>query len=291
MRVGAVDIGTNSMRLLIMDGVTEVARRVVVTGLGRGVDASGALAADAIERSIAALTEFGRLMDRERVDRRAAIATSATRDAENRESFMDEAEVALGVRPSVISGEREGRLAFSGATAGLKEPEQYLVVDIGGGSTEFVTATGSESVDIGSVRLTDRVLPTRPASSDAVTEACVHVEGLISGVEADGLSLVGVAGTWTSLAAMASGLGRYDREKVHGYRLSHSVVESLMWDLSQKTVAETAAIPELDPARASVILAGAIVALMVMERRGRVDAIISERDTLDGLAAELIGLR
>jgi exopolyphosphatase/guanosine-5'-triphosphate,3'-diphosphate pyrophosphatase len=288
MRVGVVDIGTNSMRLLVTDGHEEIGRWVEVTGLGRGVDATGSLGADAVEETIAVFSRFSEIMDLHGVAKRAAIATSATRDAANREEFMLRASHALGVQPEVITGSREGRLAYAGATAGLDEG-RYVVSDIGGGSSEFVTPDQSISIDIGSVRLTDRILIDRPPGDAQLDAAHSLVRELFSAIEMEG-DLIGVAGTWTSLGAIDLELDVYDRNRVHHHAMTRGRLSSLAATLSRKTVEETAAIPSLDPARAPVILAGAVVASGVMDAVGTETVLISEHDTLDGLAAELLAV-
>ena len=291
MKVGVVDIGTNSMRLLIMDGFEEVGRWVEVTGLGRGVDETGRLGDTEMGRTLEALRMFGDEMERADVSHRAAMATSATRDASNRDSFMAAATAALGVAPEVITGDREGRLAYAGGTSGLDQNGDYLVADIGGGSTELVSSTASVSVDIGSVRLTDRVLASRPASPDEIERARIEVQSVFGSVELpEGDRFVGVAGTWTTLAAIHLGLDRYDRSMVHHHEMTHAAVSELMWWLSGKTIAQTADIPAMDPRRAPVILAGAVIADFLMSLTGAPTVTVSEFDTLDGRAAELIGL-
>ena len=288
VRVGVVDIGTNSMRLLIRDGeLGDVGRWVEVTGLGRGVDATGLLSDDAINRTLEAFHRFGDLMEKHGVTDRRAIATSATRDAANREVFLDRAESALGVRPSVIGGAEEGELAFLGATSDLGL-DGYVVSDIGGGSTEFVTADSVVSVDIGSVRLSDRVLSDRPPSSQQLKEARDHVAELFAGVDLTG-EVVGVAGTWTSLAAIDLALDVYDSDIVHHHRMERRGLEALVERLASMTVEQTAAIPSLDPKRAPVILAGAVVAVTVYEVVGVDHVTISERDSLDGVAMRMLG--
>lgn len=289
MTVGVVDIGTNTMRLLVTGESGEIGRWVEVTGLGRGVDRNGTLGETEMARTLECLARFGDLMDRHETGRRAAIATSAARDAGNREEFLERAERALGVRPEVISGEREGALAYAGATAELDPGNGWVVSDIGGGSTEFVTADTTVSIDIGSVRLTDRILLSRPAPSEQMGAAFAHVTELFSGVEVSG-RLVGVAGTWTSIAAIDLGLDRYDRERVHHHRMTRDDVEGVARSLAGLSVEETAAIPSLDPGRAPVILAGAVVAAAVMEAVGEDVVLVSEHDTLDGLAMELMAV-
>lgn len=291
MTVGVVDIGTNSIRLLITDGNEEVGRWVEITGLGRGVDQRARLSEEAIVRAVEVLGRFGDLMDQAGVERRMAFATSASRDAANREELFDAAEAAIGVRPELISGGREAILAYDGATMELSVEEPVVVSDIGGGSTELVTYDSGISVEIGSVRLTERHLPDRPARQDQMRRAWDHLRSLFDEVQRLTFrSHVGVAGTWTSLAAMAQELPSYERSKVHGFRLSGDRVRDLVDHLAGLSVEETAAIRSLDPKRAPVILAGAMVAVVVLETVGVDEAVVSERDTLDGAAMELLDL-
>ena len=290
MKVGAVDIGTNSMRLLITDAGSEIGRWAVVTGLGRGVDTNGTLSPEGIEESLVALSHFGEIMEAEGVERRMAIATSAARDASNRELFFDLAQTALSVRPTLVSGEVEARLAYAGATDGVLLPRPIVVSDIGGGSTEFVTRDGAVSIDIGSVRLTERAIPNRPPPSAEMEKARSLVADLFRKVRLETRTLIGVAGTWTSLDAIAQGLPEYSRDRVHGHRMTRGDLVSLIDSLAGKTVTETAAIPSLDPKRAPVILAGALIAEGVMEVLGVEEVVVSEHDTLDGVALELLAL-
>jgi exopolyphosphatase/guanosine-5'-triphosphate,3'-diphosphate pyrophosphatase len=288
--VGVVDIGTNSMRLLVTDGEVEAGRWVQVTGLGRGVDASGRLADEAMLRTIEVLDAYGDIMDSHRVRRRYAVATSATRDAENREEFLDRVTTAIGVRPDVIGGDVEGELAYAGATSDLPTGPDYVVSDVGGGSTEFVRKGRCTSIDIGSVRLTDRILADRPPAPGDMERARRHARDLFEGIEQGG-QLVGVAGTWTSLAAIHLGLPEYDSSLVHHHRADREGIEELTTHLAGLSLEETERIPSLDPARAPVILAGAVIAGCVMDAVGSDTALISERDTLDGLAMQVLGLR
>lgn len=288
LKVGVVDIGTNSMRLLITSGHSEVGRWVEVTGLGRGVDRTGRLAESSIAASIEAFTRFGSLMDSHGVDRRKAIATSASRDAENRDEFFERAAVVLGVMPTLISGEEEAAYAFEGATSGLDDRSDVVVSDIGGGSSEFVTIDSSVSVDIGSVRLTDRILTDRPASKRQIDDAVAHVCELFAGVPRTSVRAIGIAGTWTSLGAVGLDLPRYNSEHVHGLEMGLSDLDRLVEMLAGMTLEETASIPALDPKRAPVILSGAVVASEVLRHLGMDAITVSERDTLDGVAAELL---
>lgn len=291
MKVGVVDIGTNSMRLLITDGRSEHRRWVEVTGLGRGVDSTGRLSDEAIAASLEALVEYGRLMDVAGVARRMAMATSASRDASNREAFFDRAESALGVRPELLTGEEEGRLAFAGATYDLDLEEPIIVSDIGGGSTELVTRHSTRSIDIGSVRLTERHLSDRPPSAIDMKVSARRLREMLADFEPGQVtSHIGVAGTWTSLSAIAQDLPAYQSDRVHHSRLTRDAVVDVTDLLSNLSLEETRSIPSLDPRRAPVILAGALIAIAVMERLGVEETIVSERDTLDGAAMELTGI-
>ena len=291
MNVGVIDIGTNSMRLLITDGSNEVGRWVEVTGLGGGVDRTGVLDDDAVANTIEVFARFGDLMTDHSVVKRTAIATSASRDAANRESFFDRAQSALGVRPELISGEREGRLAFAGALSGRSFPSPVVVSDIGGGSTEFVTDTDVASVDIGSVRLTERHLRERPPTKEQLSHSMIEIARMFGNLEIGPVEThIGVAGTWTSLAAISLDLQVYDSERVHGHVLTNAALDAVVERLRGMTIEETAAIPSLDPARAPVILAGATVATVVTEVLGVSGTVVSEHDTLDGVAFELLAI-
>jgi exopolyphosphatase/guanosine-5'-triphosphate,3'-diphosphate pyrophosphatase len=298
MRVAAVDIGTNSTRLLIAepegDGLRWVERRTVVTGLGKGVDGAGRLSPDAIDRTVGVLAAYGTAIRAGGAGHVAAVATSATRDASNRDVFLDRAEDALGVRPEVITGDTEAHLSFRGATAGISGTPPFLVIDPGGGSTEFVFGTDAPtmatSVDIGSVRVTERALPNHPAATADLLAAAAEVETLFSPIDLPGTpgTVVGVGGTYTSLAAIALDLPYYDRLAVHRSVLGLDRLGTLIARLGELTIEETAAIPSLDPARAPVILGGAIVAEAALRRSGRRELTISESDILDGIALKLL---
>jgi exopolyphosphatase/guanosine-5'-triphosphate,3'-diphosphate pyrophosphatase len=288
VRLAAVDIGTNSMRLLIAEDIAgslvELGRWVRVTGLGRGVDATGRLDPGAVDRTLLALAEFGGRMSKMGVERRRAVATSASRDAANAGDFLDRAELALEVRPEVITGGEEARLSYLGAVSSLPPEEAYVVVDIGGGSTEFVSAQGGRSIDIGSVRLTERALPDRPAGEEELAKARALVTEIFQPVAPSTARLVGVAGTWTSLAGIKRGV--FD---VHHAELTRSDVAGLVARLAAMTVEQTAALPGFDPARAPVILAGAVLAEGAMDALAAERALISEQDLLDGVVASLAG--
>jgi exopolyphosphatase/guanosine-5'-triphosphate,3'-diphosphate pyrophosphatase len=289
MRVGVVDIGTNSMRLLITDGEIDLQRLEEVTGLGRGVDSTGLLSEPRIVETVAVLERYGHVMDEAAVGVRKVIATSASRDASNRDSFFDRAEAAIGVRPTLISGEEEARLAYEGAVGGFDGPAPIVVSDIGGGSTEFVTENSGVSVDIGSVRVTERAVPYRPATKGEVEAAREEIKDAFSGLSAFVYgSLIGVAGTWTSLAAVARAIPL--GTSVHGRAVSLSEVRTMIDIMAELDLEETAHLPGLAPKRAEVILGGALVAEGVMEALGAESATVSEHDTLDGVARSLLAL-
>jgi len=297
VRVGAIDIGTNTVRLLVMDGgggLSELAREVTITRLGRGVDATGRIDAEAAARTMAVLGRYGSILDELGVARRRAIATSASRDAGNIAEFLDAAEAAAGVRPQVISGFEEAELSFRGTTSGLPRGGVTLVVDLGGGSTEFVAGEDAPSyacsVDIGSVRLAERCLGAQPAPPADVAAARRHVRQLFTAELAVPAvdRIIGVAGTFTALAAMHLELDEYLRERVHGALLTGADLDGLVDRLAALSVDEIAAIPSMDPARAPVILAGAIVAAEALDAAGGDQLTVSEHDILDGVALSLL---
>ncbi|HET7846547.1 MAG TPA: exopolyphosphatase [Acidimicrobiia bacterium] len=289
MTVGVVDIGTNSIRLLITDGVKDLQRLEEVTGLGSGVDSTGVLAEPRIVETLVVLNRYGRLLDDAGVSVRKAIATSASRDAENREAFFDRVEEMLDVRPTLITGQEEARFAYQGAVRGFEGPGPVVVSDIGGGSTEFVTEESGISIDIGSVRITERAIPDRPAPRDQVAVARATIGQEFSALPTIEFgSLIGVAGTWTSLASVARALPR--GTPVHGREVTRAEVGRIVDIMAQLTVEETSDLPGLDPKRAPVILGGILVAEGVMDALGADSAVISEHDTLDGVAMALLAL-
>ena len=279
------------MRLLITDGEHEDGRWVEVTGLGVGVDETGVLSDDAITQTIGVFDRYGAIMSDSAVGKRVAIATSASRDATNREEFFDRAEQALGVRPQLISGNKEARYAYAGATRDIGDSSDVVVTDIGGGSTEFVTAGTAKSVDIGSVRLTDRHLWDRPPDSDQLERAVGYIADHLADLDhGDVGNHIGVAGTWTSIAGIAKNLPTYDRAQVNGFVLTNEHLDWVAERLRSLTIAETAAIPSLDPKRAPVILAGTLIATMITETLGVGETTVSEHDSLDGVAMEQLAL-
>jgi len=294
MIAGVVDIGTNSMRLLVVDGAQERHREVAVTGLGAGVDRTGHLDPARVAATLDVLQRYGATMDRLSVAKRRAVATSATRDAVNGADFVARAGRVLGVVPEVISGIEEAELSYVGATASFEDQPPTVVIDIGGGSTEFVLGNGTmasaTSIDIGSVRLTDRSLPSRPAPAADVRSARAAVaEAFQASVPRGPFErVVGVAGSFTSLAAIALDLTEYERDRVHGSVLTADQIRGLIDRFSSMTISELEAIPSLDPNRAPVILAGAILAEGALAAIDVDKITVSEKDLLDGLALRVL---
>lgn len=287
------------MRLLIADEAgRELERPMRITRLGQGVDVAGALAPEAIARTVAVLAEYRDALQRRNVTRVRATATSAARDATNSQQFFDAAERALGVRPELLSGDEEARLSFRGATHGLpSELQPFLIIDLGGGSTEFVLGASQPealiSTQLGCVRMTERRLLTDPPSASEL-EACFddvrrelgRVREVMDVKRAR--TVVGLAGTVTALSAMQLGLTRYDASRTHHSRITRSQVEALFGRLSAATIAQRRGMLA-EPARAEVIVGGAAVLLTIMRELLLDELLVSERDILDGLAASLVG--
>jgi exopolyphosphatase / guanosine-5'-triphosphate,3'-diphosphate pyrophosphatase len=279
MRVGAVDLGTNSTRLLVADveegRVEEVAQRLQITRLGEGVDERRRLLPVPIARVRNVLSVFRREVEKLGAERTLAVATSAVRDAENGEAFLGEVEWSYGFVTRLLSGDEEAELTFRGVTSGRNLGPDVLIVDIGGGSTELIQADSHTSLDVGCVRLTERY-------GDDVDAAGSYVRGLLPELEVRGA--IGVAGTITALAALDLGLVEYDRERTHGHVLSAEAVEEQLRRLSLLPLDERRRVPGLDPERAPVIVAGAVILREVL-RRYRLDEIeVSEHDILHGAA-------
>jgi exopolyphosphatase/guanosine-5'-triphosphate,3'-diphosphate pyrophosphatase len=288
----AIDIGTNTVRLLILDDDgRDLERRYVVVGLGKGIDATGTFQAGAVERTLDTLDQYREAIDRHGVDRVRAVATSATRDVTDGEAFLDDAERVLGVRPEVISGEEEAALSYRGALRGGPGEPPIVAIDVGGGSTEFVYGTDepeyATSIDMGSVRLTERALPDRPASAEQAAGARAEADRMLSEVGLPGpvTTAVGVGGTFTTLATLSRGLPYHT--SVEGERLSLADVGLLIDRLAELTIEGTAALDGIDPTRAPVILGGAIVVERAMAAAGLDQVIVSEHDLLDGIALSL----
>ncbi|CAA9213213.1 MAG: Exopolyphosphatase [uncultured Arthrobacter sp.] len=313
MRTAAVDCGTNSIRLLIADiedGVlTDVERRMRVVRLGEGVDATGRLSEAALARTFEATEEYAALIQRHGADGLRFVATSASRDAENRDVFVEGIRQRLGVEPEVVSGDEEASLSFNGAVSVLDVPDTdtVMVVDIGGGSTEFVAGRGgavtaARSMDMGCVRFTERFLRSDPPTGAEIGAMEREVRALISeaGREVpfgEVSTLIGVAGSITTVTAHALQLPSYLPERIHGARLSTAAIAGAADDLLRRDRAARAALPYMHPGRVDVIGAGAMIWKCVVEyvaeaTGGRVDsAVASEHDILDGIALSVPALR
>lgn len=297
MNVAAVDIGTNSVRLLIADASgTELERHMQITRLGQGVDRTGALHPDAIARTVHVLADYGARIAKHGVRRVRAAATSAARDASNSQDFFDAAERALGTRPELLSGEEEAALSFRGATDGV-DPNlaPFLVVDIGGGSTEFVLGRDRPealiSVDMGCVRMTERHLksdPPTPAELDALSaDVRSKLQEVTRAVPvARARTMIGLAGTVTAIASLHQGLRRYDASLTHHARLSRADVDAQFTRLAKLDVAGRRGVLA-EPKRAEVITGGAAVLATILRELAIDGLIVSETDILDGLAASL----
>jgi exopolyphosphatase/guanosine-5'-triphosphate,3'-diphosphate pyrophosphatase len=305
-RVAAVDIGTNSTRLLVADAdgtgapLRTVDRRMTITRLGQGVDATHRLAPEAIERTVTVLREYHDTIDKLAVQHVRAAATSASRDATNRDEFFSAGREALGgVELELIPGDEEARLSFLGATTGLQEPAPYLVVDIGGGSTEFIVGTeapeGLVSVDIGCVRLTEQFLHGDPPRPEELSQAVSVVRDHLADVARelprarDAGTLVGVAGTITTVAAIEMGLPGYDAERIHHFRLTREAAEDVFRTLATEPLEQRRHNPGLEPARADVIVGGAVVLVSVFRAFAFDEMLVSEADILDGLVRSQLG--
>jgi exopolyphosphatase / guanosine-5'-triphosphate,3'-diphosphate pyrophosphatase len=297
VNVAAVDIGTNSVRLLITDAQgRELERRMQITRLGQGVDVTGSLHPDAIARTLAVLTEYGAAIRQHAVTRIRAAATSAARDAHNSQLFFDAAEHALGARPELLPGEEEARLSFRGATFGVDLSQgPFLVVDIGGGSTEFVLGTTAPealiSVNVGCVRMTERYLKSDPPSPAELAACQREILRVLEDVKravpvAKARRMIGLAGTITTLASLSQGLTHYDPTRTHHARLTRDEVERLLLRLSTADVATRRSLLA-EPKRAEVIVGGVCVLSTILRELDIAELTVSETDILDGLAASL----
>ncbi len=304
-RLAAVDIGTNSIRLLVADvdgsgrdaKLRPLDRRMRITRLGQGVDRARALAADAIDRTVDVLREYRAALNDHHVERLRATATSAARDASNRDEFFASVRDVLGAMPELLSGEEEARLSFLGATADLDAPAPYLVVDIGGGSTEFVLGaeypTALASLDIGCVRITEQFLVSDPPAPEELANAIATVRDLVAEVPrlvpgaANAATLVGLAGTITTIAAVEQGLPEYDAERIHHFRLTRDAAEEVFRTLATETAAQRAHNPGLEEGRVDVIVGGAVVLVSILRVLGFEEVLVSEADILDGLVRSL----
>nr|MDT0657928.1 Ppx/GppA phosphatase family protein [Micromonospora sp. DSM 115978] len=314
--MAAIDCGTNSIRLLVADlpgpsadptaPLVEVVRRLELVRLGAGVDRTGKLAPDAIERTRVALAGYAAELAALGAERVRMCATSASRDASNADEFRAMVRATLGVEPEVVTGEEEARLSFTGAVRGLPADvaSPLLVVDIGGGSTEFVVGSrpaagtgvagvdAAVSVDIGCVRMTERHFAGDPPPVEQIATAEADIAAAVDRALAvvpgrEAATLVGLAGSVTTVAAIALGLTGYQPDRIHHARISYDEVAKVTADLLAMTAARRLAIPVMHPGRADVIGAGALVLKVIMERSGMDSVIASEHDILDGIAWSL----
>ncbi len=298
MRVAAIDLGTNSTRLLVADlddgRLDHVVRRLKITRLGEGVDERKRLLPAPIARVRNVLVDFRRVIEELGAERTLLVATSAVRDAENGEAFLGEIEWSYGFATRLLSGDEEAQLTFRGAALGRDLADETLLLDIGGGSTEFVVGGADglrfhESLDFGSVRLTERFLHTDPPTADELGACASAARELLDKRISSDLrpqTVIGVAGTITSIAALDLALDDYDPEQVHGHRLSRAGVEAQLERLAALPLAERREVAALDPERAPVIVAGAVILEEALDHFHLDGIEASEHDILDGAALE-----
>lgn len=305
-QVAAIDIGTNSVLLVIAAaeaaGARPLLERATITRLGEGVDKTRELAPAAIERNLACLRRYADDLREHGDPPLDVVGTSALRDARGAAAFLDEAERILGVRPRVIAGDEEARLTFRGALSGLRLRGRLLVFDIGGGSTELIVgdAAGTAppesrvSLDIGSVRLFERFVRTDPPSPAELEAICGVIRSQLAGAaplaelaRGESATLVGVAGTVTTIKALELGLATYDAARVHGAVLTLSAVEALSDQLASLSLAERVKLPGLEPKRADVIVAGALIVRELLRHVGAAELVVSDRGVRFGLLEAL----
>lgn len=298
-RVAAVDCGTNSVRLLVADvdpasgKLADLERRMEITRLGQGVDRTGRFAPEALDRTLSVLDGYATSVRRLGATAVRVAATSATRDAANRDEFVRGVRELLAVEPEVISGDEEAELSYVGATRELALARPYLVLDIGGGSTEYVlgddSVRGAFSADIGSVRLTERHFEHDPPEPEQIEAAVSHIDEMLDSLGADlplgeTSTVVGVGGSATTVAALALDLPEYDPERIHRSRVPVEDVYAVSGHLLAMTHSERAAFPVIHPGRVDVIPAGALILARTLRRLGLEELAVSEHDILDGLA-------
>jgi len=301
-QVAVIDCGTNSIRLLIAEisgsNFKEVIRTMEIVRLGQGVDENKAFHPDAINRTLLAVKSFKEIIDKNKVDKIRFCATSATRDATNRNLFIDGVRDILNVKVEVIPGEEEAALSFTGATYQLDQGSgPFLVVDIGGGSTEFVygdkKVISAKSVNIGCVRMSERHLTNQPPTMDQIASAIVDIDIAITQAAVSvpinsAKSLIAVAGTATTVAAAALDLSKYDRDLIHLSKISADKVHKVAQMFQSMNKSEISALPYMHEGRVDVITAGSLVLSRVMAATGAVEFVASESDILDGMAFSLI---
>jgi exopolyphosphatase/guanosine-5'-triphosphate,3'-diphosphate pyrophosphatase len=291
MRVAAVDLGTNSTRLLVADidgdRLEEISRRLTITRLGEGVDQRRRLLPVPIARLRNCLTDYRRELEALGAERTLCIATSSVRDADNGEAFLGELEWSYGFTTRLLSGDEEAAMMIRGVTAGRAPLDDVLVVDIGGGSTELVIAADgavafSTSLDVGCVRITERFLSSDPPSRPELAAAGAYVRALLPEISAS--SAIGVAGTVMTLAAIDLGDEEYDPARTHGHRITRASVEEQLERLAAMTTEERLAVAGMEPGRASVIVAGVVVLREILTAYELDEIEVSEHDVLHGAA-------
>jgi len=301
-QVAVIDCGTNSIRLLIAETsgstIKEVIRTMEIVRLGQGVDENKAFHPDAINRTLLAVKSFKEIIDRNNVDKIRFCATSATRDASNRNIFIDGVRDILNIQVEVIPGEEEAALSFTGATYQLDQGSgPFLVVDIGGGSTEFVygdkKVISAKSVNIGCVRMSERHLTNQPPTMDQIASAIVDIDIAITQAAVSvpinsAKSLIAVAGTATTVAAAALDLSKYNRDLIHLAKISADKVHKVAQMFQSMNKSEISALPYMHEGRVDVITAGSLVLSRVMAATGATEFVASETDILDGMAFSLI---
>jgi len=301
-QVAVIDCGTNSIRLLIAETsgstIKEVIRTMEIVRLGQGVDENKAFHPDAINRTLLAVKSFKEIIDRNNVDKIRFCATSATRDASNRNIFIDGVRDILNIQVEVIPGEEEAALSFTGATYQLDQGSgPFLVVDIGGGSTEFVfgdkKVISAKSVNIGCVRMSERHLTNQPPTMDQIASTIVDIDIAITQAAVSvpinsAKSLIAVAGTATTVAAAALNLSKYDRDLIHLAKISADKVHKVAQMFQSMNKSEISALPYMHEGRVDVITAGSLVLSRVMAATGATEFVASETDILDGMAFSLI---
>lgn len=300
--LAGIDCGTNSTRLLVADDSGKTIERLMrITRLGQGVDATGRLAEEAIARTVAVLEEYRKVLEQHGVERVRMTATSAARDASNREEFFAAATAAVGVTPELLGGDEEARLSFLGATSELDADDgPFLVADIGGGSTEFAVGSSGDpdgvlSTDIGCVRITEKFLHTDPPAPEELSQAFDVVRGHLEDVARvipsvkEVRRFVGLAGTVTTMAAVELGLADYDRDRIHHFVLTRAAAEDVFRTLATESRRQRLFNPGLEEARADVIVGGTIIVCAIMRYFEFSECLVSEADILDGLVLSLRG--
>ncbi len=293
-KFAAIDCGTNSTRLLISDGVTTHERLMRITRMGAGVEKTGRLDREAIERTMEVLREYRTAMDFHGVEGVRIAATSAARDAANREEFFTQVETLMGAAPELLTGDEEAALSFAGATMGLEDSDSLtMVFDIGGGSTEFAVGFDqvleSSSINVGCVRMSEKFLEHDPPSAEELTNCLSVVEQYLDDaaraapLTRSAVRFIGLAGTVSTVAAVEIGLAEYDRDKIHHFALTKVAAEDVFRTLATEKLEDRIHNPGLESGRADVIVGGCCVLVSVMRYFGISECLVSESDILDGL--------